>query len=156
MTGRTSGRLVAATVLGGALLAGGASEASAQSGNVQFITTGGDVRCDVIMIDGGPHVTCVSEGARSTMPECTSPHEKIPAVQVLGSGPGDVLCWNQGLVGTPRVLHPGTLGNAHGVTVIADPLGGLHVLSPALVYVAYAGPNTVGTSPLAVSSASSR
>lgn len=153
MTGKAAGRLMVTAVFGGALLLGGAQSAAAQAGDVQFRTAAGDVRCDVVGTAQGPHVTCVSEGARAAMPQCNPPAELIPAVQVRGTGPGQVLCWNQGLTGVPRVLQPGELGNAHGVTVVADPLGGLHVLSPDLNYIAYAGPGAVGTSVTAGSSA---
>ena len=86
------------------------------------------------------------------MPECNPPEEKIPAVVVSGNGPGVVGCWNQGLVGEKQALGAGQLGNAHGITVFADPMGGLHVLSGSLSYVAYAGPSTVGNNPTAMSS----
>lgn len=144
--------LLSVPALSAAALIGGASAANAAEGDVQFTNAAGDVRCDVVMTQNGPHVICVSDGARQTMPECNPPEEKIPAVIVSGNGPGVVDCWNQGLVGEKQALGAGQLGNAHGITVFADPMGGLHVLSGSLNYVAYAGPSTVGNNPTAMSS----
>ncbi|MDO5513442.1 hypothetical protein [Corynebacterium sp.] len=144
--------LLSVPAVSAAVLVGGASGASAAEGDVQFTNAAGNVRCDVVMTEDGPHVICVSDGARQTMPECNPPEEKIPAVTVFGNGPGVVGCWNQGLIGTKQVLGAGQLGNAHGVTVFADPMGGLHVLSGSLNYVAYAGPTSVGNNPAALSS----
>ncbi|GAB3690790.1 hypothetical protein [Corynebacterium nasicanis] len=151
-TPRRALTLLSVPVLSAAVLIGGASGASASEGDVQFTNTAGNVRCDVVMTQDGPHVICVSDGARKTMPECNPPEEKIPAVIVAGNGPGVVGCWNQGLTGPKRALGAGQVGNAHGITVFADPMGGLHVLSGSLNYVAYAGTTTVGTSPAAMSS----
>lgn len=150
-TSRRALTLLSVPVMSAAVLIGGASAANAAEGDVQFTNAAGDVRCDVVMTQDGPHVICVSDGARTTMPECNPPEELIPAVIVSGNGPGVVGCWNQGLVGAPQTLGPGQLGNAHGITVFADPMGGLHVLSGSLNYVAYAGPNTVGNNPAALS-----
>ncbi|HHU68298.1 hypothetical protein [Corynebacterium sp.] len=144
--------LLSVPVLSAAVLLGGSPSASAAEGDVQFTNAAGDVRCDVVMSDAGPSVICVSDGARGTMPECNPPEEKIPAVTVSPGGRGVVGCWNQGLTGPKQALGPGQLGNAHGITVFADPFGGLHVLSGSLNYVAYAGPGTLGNNPTVMSS----
>jgi len=144
--------LLSVPVMSAAVLVGGASAASAAEGDVQFTNAAGDVRCDVVMTEDGPHVICVSDGARKTMPECNPPEEKIPAVIVEPGAAGVVGCWNQGLTGPEQALGPGQLGNAHGVSVFADPFGGLHVLSESLNYVAYAGPTVVGNNVTSMSS----
>lgn len=147
---RLSLTALSTATLAAGLMVVGAGAANAQDAR-QFTNVAGDVRCEVLTFEGGPYVNCVSDRARASKPECNPPNELIPSVRVY-RGETHAGCWNQGLIGAPQKLGPGQIGQAHGVTVVADPLGNLHVFVGA-GYAAFAG-NTVG-GPQAMSSASS-
>lgn len=152
---RSSLKKTLAAVFAGALVcSAAAAPANAQPASFAFTNRQGDVGCELLTVEGVPFVLCRSERARAQMPGCVDPSHQIPAATRSGSGAVHTVCWNQGYTATPARLAPGGTGSGHGYTVVADPLGNLHVFDSSWRYVMFAG-GTVGATPVGPSSLSS-
>lgn len=152
---RSSLKKALAAVFAGALVCSvAATPASAQPAAVAFTNQQGDVGCELLTADGAPFILCRSERARAQMPGCVDPTHQIPAATRAGSGAVHTVCWNQGSPAAPVKLAPGATGSGHGYTIVADPLGNLHVFDSSWRYIMFAG-GTVGATPVGPSSLSS-
>ena len=135
---RSVSRLAAAALVGGALFSAPLASADIAQG---FANSDGSVKCDFTTLDG-TYISCLSEGARATRPECNPPGQKAPQYSYY-AGRTYAGCYNQGLMSTSfDHIQPGQVRQYNELTVIADMKGGLHFVSPQ-GYKGYAGKTAV-------------
>lgn len=143
---RNAARLLAATALTGATIAGAGSATAQPPVAEQFTNASGEVRCEVVQGQNGQRVLCVTDGqeARERHTECNPPGQLIPSVQVNVDSTAFTGCYNQGLNGQPQALSPGEVQVVNGTAVMATQDGGLRIFREVEdTPLAYAGPTHV-------------